>query len=270
MSKLIESSIYDLLPPNLQDAESKALSAAFNAEFRPLVQYIQQKTQIYSNVSQLDESVCDMLALIFDIHAYDQTFDIETKRDLVQGAIIASLYKGTALAVQRVISAVHGGAKLDEWFDYGGDPFMFKIFVDTNRKGISINDYDKLMDNIDAYKSARSVLEGITVNLKAQAQVVFGSAASAGDTAKILPDIPESIKAQGQMVFGGAASAGDTTKILPDIPESINQNGTITVGSSELSGEAAVVFPEVNTYINANGQLFMACFLAIGEHTVIT
>jgi phage tail P2-like protein len=242
MSKLIESSIYDLLPPNLQDAESKALSAAFNAEFRPLVQYIQQKTQIYSNVSQLDESVCDMLALIFDIHAYEQTFDIETKRDLVQGAIIASLYKGTALAVQRVISAVHGGAKLDEWFDYGGDPFMFKIIVDTNRKGISINDYDKLMDNIDAYKSARSVLEGITVNLKAQ----------------------------GQMAFGSTTAAGDAARILPEIPVSINPKGTITAGSSELSGESAVIFPQVDNTIQANSQLFMACFLAIGEHTAIT
>nr|WP_319488601.1 phage tail protein I [uncultured Caproiciproducens sp.] len=262
MGKIIDAN------PQYADVMVFQSGVAFNAEFRPLVQYI-QKTLIYADIMALDENVCDLLALTLDIHAYEQTLSIETKRDLVQGALKASLYKGTALTVQNVITAVHGGATLKEWFDYSGDPFMFKIFIDTNRKGISINDYDKLMDNISAYKSARSVLEGITINLKSQASMAFGGIAAAGDDAQVLPEVPDSINPHGALSTGSCSLSGESAVVFPDISDVMNTQGGVTIGSTELSGESAVVFPDTSDSIQ-NCQIVMACFLAIGEHAMIT
>lgn len=269
MSNLAETEIYSLLPPNLQDSRSKALSTAISAEFVPFIEHI-KKVMIYANVSNLDENICDQLALIFDVHAYSQSFDIETKRDLIQNAIIVCLYRGTAIAVQKVISAVHGGATLDEWFNYGGDPFMFKIIVDTNRRGISINDYDKLIDNINAYQSARSVLEEITVNLKAQGQATFGSTAVTGDITKISPEVPEQINSQGSIILGSSEVSGESGRVLPDISNDIKVQGLLTAGSAEKSGESAVVFPDVEKTVTSKSSLCMACFLKIGERAKIT
>jgi phage tail P2-like protein len=209
MSSLTEIGIYELLPPNLQDAGTKSLSIAIQSEFIPFTEQI-RKVLIFADPDSMEEPVCDLLALIFDVYAYEQSFEIAVKRKLVQGAILAKMEMGTAKAVQDILSTIYGTARIVEWFDYEGDPFHFKVEVDVSETGIKSGTVDSITQKVEQYQNVRSQMEEIHCSLQRSANAKIGVSHALGSLMLIHPYTAENMQARAGVFAAGLVFYSET------------------------------------------------------------
>lgn len=235
-------SIYDILPPNLHTPMEKALAAAVKKMFDGVVVRL-PLLAIYSEPSKLDGQMCDFLALSFNISAYNQDYDIETKRELVQSALRVSATKGTATALRDIITSIHGGARLSEWFDYGGTPFHFKIEIDTFKRGIDEAGYNKIMEIIGAYKRTSAILEAIIINLKAENRTFIGGVSISGDAAFVMPEVVTSLLSRDTLYTGACNISGESTVTMPEITQLAIGRCSMTIAAVTVCGEHAIIKP---------------------------
>jgi phage tail P2-like protein len=147
----------NLLPANLQgDKNIEAICSAIDKVFS--LENDLSKLLVYL-IDQVEESVLPFLAWQFHIEGYDQAQTIQEKRNLIKNAIELHRYKGTPYAIKKVFQALGLDASLQEWFDYNGDPYRFKVFV---RNIIQDEEtYRRLIGLINEYKNVRSWLDAI-------------------------------------------------------------------------------------------------------------
>jgi phage tail P2-like protein len=147
----------DLTPPSIRELQH--LVDTFNASFEELKKHI-IKVLIYPRIDEIeDEKLLDDLAWQFHIEGYEQAQTIQDKRNLIKNAIELHRYKGTPYAIKKVFQALGLDASLQEWFDYNGDPYKFKVLV---KSVIQDEDtYRRLIGLINEYKNVRSWFDAI-------------------------------------------------------------------------------------------------------------
>jgi len=157
-------SVYDIdlasiLPESLkQDEELNVLIKAISQEIRLLFQDTKLLTL---DIDSMPEEIIDFLAVEKHVDFYDRSLPIEKKRELVKNSYAWHRHKGTPWAVDQVVSAAFDDSEVSEWFEYGGEPFHFKVTT-TDR----VTTEKKLKDillAIDKVKNKRSRLESITI-----------------------------------------------------------------------------------------------------------
>lgn len=158
--KLNETEISKILPSSLQADKnvvyaSKAATDSINKVTTETVNEL-----IMSRIDELPEPVVNSLAWQLHVDTYSEDLDISQKRELVKNAIKDHKYKGTSWAVKSVVKVLLGYAKVEEWFEYGGSPFHFRV----NGASGPIPNGDKLQSLVDAIyeaKNVRSWLDGV-------------------------------------------------------------------------------------------------------------
>ena len=131
------------------------------------------KADIYTRINELDEGVCDILAKDFNISWYDYNFKVETKRRVIAAAFSVHRHFGTSGALITAISAIWPNSKLEEWFEYGGDPYYFRVAVHASENDSEPIDSEKILNTINLYKNERSWLESdaiVVVVIKTDSQ----------------------------------------------------------------------------------------------------
>ena len=114
---------------------------------------------IYGRVDELDDKILDELAWQFHVDFYSVDFPIHVKRNLIKNAKKIHKLKGTPAAVENLLSSICGNATLKEWFEYDGEPFMFKVRIEVENNINSL--LDKFEKSINTVKNTRSHLEKI-------------------------------------------------------------------------------------------------------------
>jgi phage tail P2-like protein len=149
--------IKELTPPSIRELQH--LVDTFDVSFEELKKHI-IKVLIYPRIDEIeDERLLDLLGWQFHIEGYEQAQTIQEKRNLIKHAIELHRYKGTPYAIKKVFKALGLDATLQEWFDYNGDPYKFKVLV---KSIIQDEDtYRKLIELINEYKNVRSWLDAI-------------------------------------------------------------------------------------------------------------
>ena len=155
--------LVDILPPSLSRddkfiALAKALDNALN--------YIHDNKDLVlllPNLDKLPSDVLDHLAVQWHCDFYDKNLPVDIKRSMIKDSLAWHKIKGTPAAVQKILDMFMTGACIDEWFNYGGNPYYFKIFANTMRD-IGDGDITFWRMLFDA-KNVRSWLESITMNL---------------------------------------------------------------------------------------------------------
>lgn len=164
MNNLSDNSImFDILPSSLSNDETiSALSVAIGTELKAITQSIND-ILFYPNIENLSEELVDLLAEQFQVKFYDIFgLDLDKKRLLVKNSIMYNKRKGTKGVLQDMLKTLYDGVvEVEEWFDYGGSPFYFKIKIRMS-KSIKEQDYKNLISIINSLKNVRSHLEGIT------------------------------------------------------------------------------------------------------------
>ncbi|MCD6489411.1 MAG: phage tail protein I [Thermodesulfobacterium sp.] len=169
----------ELLPPSIVgDEKIKAFAEAFEEQFDKLYA-LTDIPCIFPRIDELPEPVLDLLAWQFHIEGYKLAQTIEEKRNLIKNAIELHRYKGTKYAVKKVLEALKLTGEIKEWFEYEGDPYRFKVFVNS----ISEEElYKKLIDLINQYKNQRSWLDAVGLHNEIEDNVYVGSALNTGKT----------------------------------------------------------------------------------------
>lgn len=167
-------SLLDILPDNLlADKQVAAAAQALDAELQAVTEATIEALHL-PRLDELPEPVIDLLAWQWHVDFYEPGMDITTKRAMVKQSIDWHRRKGTPSAVEEVAAAVFGKAKITEWFEYGGDPYKFRIDLDA--QGVSDEKIKSIIRLIESAKNTRSALDGIHITQKLEARQKYGAA----------------------------------------------------------------------------------------------
>ncbi|MBR1476892.1 MAG: phage tail protein [Lachnospiraceae bacterium] len=173
MISLYDSEIKDILPEYLAYQDHYiAVSYAIKKAVKRLYEYC-QRVRIYAAIDYADENVLDMLALDLNTQYYEESLNIDIKRSLIKSTLLWYSKAGTPAAVEELAQAVFGIGKISEWYEYGGQPYMFKI--KTNAP-LTPEGTGYFMAMIEKVKNARSHLEDIELCREIEQTLYAGTA----------------------------------------------------------------------------------------------
>lgn len=179
MRSLSDVSLAEILPSNLlKDPFVAALVEVFDEEFHLLVEDT-EKIKIMAGVSSQTHEVLDELAWQFSVDFYDQNLDLAAKRALIASAIYWHSVKGTPRAIERVIEIAFGEGTVEEWFEYGGDPYHFRI-VSEGGKFPTAQRYEDLLRLVRVVKRATAIFESMRIEQTATGSIFIGGAMHIG------------------------------------------------------------------------------------------
>lgn len=172
MINLYNSHITDILPPALaDDPKTKALSYAINKGMQRLIEYC-QNISVYATIDTLPEQILDLLAVELNTQYYDDSLSIQIKRNLIKNTLKWYMSTGTLAAVEEAVAAVFGNGEVSEWFNYGGEPYHFKIY--TSNINTTDEMIQKITDIVSSVQNVRSHLEEVIVEVMQQLHLYQG------------------------------------------------------------------------------------------------
>lgn len=159
MSRLItdEKALIAAFPYSLsRDDDKEKIAEAVSCELVKSVA-ASEKASIFPAIDTLPEDVLDILAYDLKCEWYEPDASIRNKRQAVKECILVHRYKGTKYAVETALHSMFDSAEVQEWFQYGGDPFHFKVKV----YGSTSSNLKKLYIKIHYAKNIRSVMDDV-------------------------------------------------------------------------------------------------------------
>lgn len=173
MIKIQEIKLIDILPAPLKnDKTMVAISKVLQKYLDENYEYI-KRLNILPNIDNLtNEELIDHLAYQFHVDFYDPSFNLQKKRKLVKSSIPHHKKKGTKWAIEDLLSKAFDTSKVKEWFEYGGEPYYFRIHT----KDIlgSEEKYISTIKALNTVKNTRSWLEKIIVERDLYHNIYFG------------------------------------------------------------------------------------------------
>ncbi len=176
-----------LLPYSLQnDPFTVALTEAFEI----------QNTQLYDEFRAISNLYLlkDAPGLLVDFLAFEKHVDfyegltLEEKKNVVRNALHVHRKKGTKFALLRVFELLNLQGRIEEWFEYGGNPYYFKARIDVSDKGVDDTTIRLLERLIKTYKNNRSWLEVLDIILTSkQNKIYIGTATLTGEEIVVYP-----------------------------------------------------------------------------------
>ena len=137
------------------------------------------EAQIYANIDRLSNSILDELAWQFNIPEYASNLDITAKRLLVKNCFRTHKQRGTAGAVARVVSDIFGNGYVEEWFEYGGEEYHFRVV--TSNQSVTGEQAEIFADAVNKVKRASTIMDTVIVDMSAQMTVYYACAVQIGD-----------------------------------------------------------------------------------------
>lgn len=175
MIKLYDSQIAQILPDYLSsNAEVQAISYAISQAIKRLIDYC-SNIGVYAVIDTLPAYALDMLAVELDTQYYDTSFSVEVKRELIKNTLVWYLKAGTPSAVAELIAAVFGEGEVQEWFEYGDQPYFFKIETNATMTPEIDAQFKKMLERV---KNARSHIRAIEIHRTIEQQYFSGAGVS--------------------------------------------------------------------------------------------
>lgn len=163
MNHISDYSIRENLPKSLERENAKEL-----AELTDEISYKYNlkiaQVLIYPVIDKLDSDLINALAIQLHCDYYEKSLSLEDRRTLVKNSIAWHRIKGTPAVVEEVVSTVFARGRIAEWFEYGGDPYYFRIYVSGFQSEIDDN-LDRLVHVVESVKNVRSWLESFIIDL---------------------------------------------------------------------------------------------------------
>lgn len=161
MIKLYDSDITDILPEIFaNDPKVIALGYAIKKAMQRFIEYC-RNTSVYAVIDTAPNNVLNMLALELGTQYYDDSLDIETKRRLIKRTLVWYMSSGTPAAVEELVAAVFGEGEVKEWFEYGDDPYYFKIITNAAMTPEMNEQFSAMLKKV---KNARSHIRAIEIH----------------------------------------------------------------------------------------------------------
>ncbi len=164
MIKLYDGQITDLLPEKIaKDINTRCLSFAIQQEHQRLLR-LTNKTRTLSVIDELPEKILDILAVELRTPYYQESMNLEMKRNIIKKTLGWHTKAGTPSAVEELIEIVFGEGKVVEWFDYDEPPYTpgtFDIITNATMTEEIINYFLSIIQRV---KNTRSHIRGILIH----------------------------------------------------------------------------------------------------------
>lgn len=171
MTKLEDLELIELIPQNTRDTYICAAAKMLDTEYKKIID-LMKTILINSDIDKIqNEKIIDALAKESHVDFYDETLDIEIKKQLVKNSLYLHQIKGTKRAVELLIEDIFGTGEVLEWHEYGGQKFYFKVRTENNL--VTQEEIDKFKKAIDSVKNVRSHLEKIEIDIKAEVNQLY-------------------------------------------------------------------------------------------------
>lgn len=217
MTELENLKLSDIMPPNLlRDPFVKAMCDALDVQLNKLVEN-NKKISIYANIDNLPEEIINYLAWQLHVDFYDENWNIKQKRDAVKNSIKWHRYKGTIGALEDYITTLFGEAKIQEWWEYSGGPYHFRINMNVENI-VDIDTLKRITKAIYSIKNTRSWIDYLNFVSKRKNNYYVTGVPSIYEVIKITEHeyTPQNIK--GKNYIGGYTKIFESTNInvIPD------------------------------------------------------
>ena len=111
-----------------QDEQMQALAAGI-AEVLAARPAEIDRLLIYPRIDELPEALLDRLAYDFKVDWWDAEYSLAAKRQTLKDNWQVHRRLGTKAAVEQAIAAIYPKTQVLEWFEYGGEPYHFKLEI---------------------------------------------------------------------------------------------------------------------------------------------
>lgn len=186
--RVVSLTAYGITPANLlrtlpdvlrNDEKMLALASSIAGELSSLSEETALAT-IYANIDTLPEDVLDALATDFKVDWWSYDYSLAEKRGTLKASWYVHRRLGTKRAVESALSVIYEDSKVVEWFDYGGEPYHFKLIIPVDEATLDPTKHSTVLSLVAYYKNLRSVLDDIEYHGAASAVTVYTAAAFAG------------------------------------------------------------------------------------------
>lgn len=174
MMRLEDCELVRLMPEWMQDdADVTALSQGVDHVIRSITARIRLLTR-WDKIDDLSDDELNAIAWELNIPWYEQEAPKSTKTAVIKHSDQVYSKLGTKYALESVLSDYFGTVLMKEWFEYGGQPYHFKLLTDnpeiTNSK---LTQFERLLR---ICKRRSTWLDVILVCLTGECRVFVGSA----------------------------------------------------------------------------------------------
>jgi len=156
----------DLLPPNATAAERALALAVARVSAVPV------PLASLWNPQACPAPLLPWLAWALSVDHWDTTWSDTVKRAKIAESLLLHATKGTPWAVeQAVMVAGAPNAHVEEWWEYAGAPYHFRLEIDLAEDSVTVATEAAVLATIAVWKNARSVLDGVVYNLSSAGAV---------------------------------------------------------------------------------------------------
>jgi phage tail P2-like protein len=152
-----------LLPPNASKL-LKDLESVFGNSFD-----LPTLNRYVANPDLAPAHILPWLAWAVSVDDWSDNWSEEVRRNVIKASIEVHKKKGTIGALKKALQALkYENVKVEEWFEYGAEPYFFRVFFDITKPGFNDNFLSEARRIIENAKNARSHLESIRAYLSAE------------------------------------------------------------------------------------------------------
>lgn len=123
---------------------------------------------LYPRIDELPEDLLDILARDFKVDWWDVNYSLEEKRRTLKDSWRVHKMLGTKAAVETAISAIYPHTRVLEWWEYGGEPYHFRLDINITNDTINSEKQRRVLERMNFYKSLRSHNDGVTYFVEAK------------------------------------------------------------------------------------------------------
>lgn len=195
------------------------------------------RIRIYNRIDELPEDLLDILAYDFKVDWWDYTYSLEQKRQTLKDSFLVHKRLGTKYAVETAISAIYPEAKVEEWYEYGGEPYRFRLAVDVSHELVDSDHHVRVLSRVNYYKNLRSHLDGITYTMVADEPAYVRHGGFFASIVQMpVPELQDSIAFAGTVRVG----TGRGSHVLGRIPVPERRDNLRFAGEVHTGGHGGV------------------------------
>lgn len=156
----------DHLLPSDEDERVKAFSIAQHRMLDVDMDVIRRS--VLANISPA--SLLPWLAWDRSVDEYVDSWPTSVKRQVIAGSYSYHTIKGTPAALTRALAQLDYETTVTEWFQYGGDPYRFRVAFSLPENGTMTQvEFQSLYRLIMTAKNVRSMVDSFQVTVQVRA-----------------------------------------------------------------------------------------------------
>ncbi len=156
MSKITTDALLFTLPGVL--AEDFSDLARTVAERLAVLPESLQGLYLYRLIDSMPEGLLDILAYDYKVDWWDYDYSVEEKRAVLKNSWYVHRNMGTKSAVETTVDALFPGSTVEEWFEYGGEAYHFRLNINQT-EGYDSEKHKRLLERVGYYKNLRSHMD---------------------------------------------------------------------------------------------------------------